>query len=53
MQPEQCLLLHRRWIPCESTANKAEHLLQGERERTKLSIKHFAEKQKKNVASLS
>lgn len=53
MQPKQCLLLHRGWIPCESTANEAKHLLHGERERAKFNVKHFAEKQNKNIASLS
>lgn len=50
MQPKQCLLLHRGWIPCESTANEAKHLLHGEWERAKFSVKHFAEKQNRNTS---
>lgn len=44
MQPKQCLLLHRGWIPCESTTDEAKHLFHGERERAKFNVKHFAEK---------
>lgn len=43
MKPQQCLLLHRRWISSESTADESKHLLHGKRQRTQLNIKHLTE----------
>lgn len=53
MQPQQRLLLHRRWVARESAAYEAKHFLHWERQGAQLNIKHFAvgrrQKRKWNV----
>ncbi len=41
MQPQQSLLLHRRWVARESAADEAKHFFHGEGQGAQLNVKHL------------
>ena len=48
MQPQQSLLLHRRWVARESAADEAKHFFHGEGQRAQLNIKHLTVSRRHN-----